>query len=261
MTDNTTRSASASKQAGPRVAAGDASVDVDGLCVSYAGVRAVEDVSFHLPHGSLVGVIGPNGAGKSTLLKAMLGLIGKDAGIVRFHGSPLARVRTSIAYVPQRSHIDWDFPISVFHTVLLGTYPRLGSIRRPKPRDKSWANECLRQVGLHHLAKKQIGELSGGQQQRVFMARALAQQATFFVLDEPFAGVDATSEETIISVLQQLRDHGKTVICVHHDLVTAEHYFDHLLLINRQLISSGPTADVIQSDLLSNAYLIGAQHR
>src|SRR5699024_8042357 len=205
---------------------------VDQLRVSYAGVPALENVSVEIPGGTLVGVIGPNGAGKSTFFKAMLDLIPRDAGTITFGGSRFCHVRTEIAYLPQRNDIDWNFPISVLDTVLLGTYPRLGVVRRPAAEERRWAATCLEQVGLAGEAKKAIGTLSGGQQQRVFLARALAQNATYFLFDEPFAGIDRGSEESILSTLESLRDAGKTVLAVHHDMATVESYFDRLMLID-----------------------------
>ncbi|MCM3111213.1 metal ABC transporter ATP-binding protein [Lederbergia lenta] len=227
---------------------------VSHLCVSYHGNVVLQDISFSVDTGKLIGIIGPNGAGKSTMMKAMLGLIPRDKGEVEVDGKPIAEVRKKIAYVPQRSNIDWDFPIVVKDTVLLGTYPKLGILRRPKKEDKEWAMECLTKVGMGKYANSQIGELSGGQQQRVFLARSLAQKADCFFLDEPFVGIDVSSEEVIIKILKGLRDEGKTVFVVHHDLTKVESYFDELVLINKKLIGAGPVDDVFQPELMQAAY-------
>ena len=171
-------------------------------------------------------------------------------------GKKITKMRKQIAYVPQRSNIDWDFPILVRDTVLLGTYPRLGLFKRPTKTDKKWADECLDKVNMLDYRDRQIGELSGGQQQRVFLARALAQQANYFFLDEPFVGIDVTSENTIIAILKALRDEGKTVFVVHHDLTKVEQYFDQLLLINKKLMKYGDVKEVMQKELMSSAYNI-----
>lgn len=232
----------------------DHSIDVNNLYVSYFGKCVVENVSFSFGSGRLVGIIGPNGAGKSTMMKALLGLIPKDRGEVYFGSKSLKHIQKKIAYVPQRSNIDWDFPIVVKDTVLLGTYPQLGLFRRPKQKHKDWAIKCLKKVGMEEFMNHQIGELSGGQQQRVFLARALAQRAEFFFLDEPFVGVDVSSEEVIINILKSLRDEGKTVFVVHHDLSKVENYFDDLILINKEIIGAGPVKTVFQPDKIEKAY-------
>lgn len=229
-------------------------LSVKNLTVSYDQHTALKNINFQIEQGKLAGVIGPNGAGKSTLMKASLGLIAKDRGTVEFYSKPVKQMRTNIAYIPQRNDIDWDFPINVLDTVLLGTYPKLGVFHRPKKADRKWAHECLRQVGLSEYSRRQIGELSGGQQQRIFLARALAQQADVFFLDEPFVGIDASSEETIIRILKELRNDGKTVIVIHHDLSKAEDYFDELILINEELIEAGSTQSVLTPETLGRAY-------
>ena len=227
---------------------------VKNISVSYDGNEAVNDVSFSFEAGNLIGVLGPNGAGKSTLLKAMLGLIPTDHGDVWIGTKTIDVMRKRIAYVPQRSNIDWNFPIIVKDAVLLGTYPKVGLLRRPKKADKEWAMECLQQVGMEEFSNRQIGELSGGQQQRVFLARALAQNADYFFLDEPFVGIDASSEEVIIAILRQLKNAGKIVFVVHHDLSKVKSYFDELVLINKVLIDAGPVSKVFQSDNMAKAY-------
>lgn len=232
----------------------DPAISIQDLHVSYFGNEAVTGVSLSVNTGNLVGIIGPNGAGKSTFLKAMLNLIPKDKGAVKVLGKPITEVRKSIAYVPQRNDIDWDFPITVLDAVLIGTYPHLKMFRRPKKKDKEWAMECLQRVGMQEFSKRQIGELSGGQQQRVFLARALAQKADLFFLDEPFVGVDVSSEETIVNILKELCRQGKTVIVVHHDLSKAYDYFNQLILLNKELISFGTVEEVFKPDVIAKAY-------
>lgn len=232
----------------------DPAISIQDLHVSYFGNEAVTGVSLSVNTGNLVGIIGPNGAGKSTFLKAMLNLIPKDKGAVKVLGKPITEVRKSIAYVPQRNDIDWDFPITVLDAVLIGTYPHLKLFRRPKKKDKEWAMECLQRVGMQEFSKRQIGELSGGQQQRVFLARALAQKADLFFLDEPFVGVDVSSEETIVNILKELCRQGKTVIVVHHDLSKANDYFNQLILLNKELISFGTVEEVFKPDVIAKAY-------
>ena len=232
----------------------ESSVEVRNVHVSYYGNEVVRNVSFSVNSGSLIGIIGPNGAGKSTLIKAMIGLIPKDKGEVTFGDKSLKAVRRKVAYVPQRSDIDWDFPITVLETVLLGTYPNLTLFQRPGEAERELATNCLKQVGLEDYGKRQIGELSGGQQQRVFVARALAQQAEYFFLDEPFVGIDVASEKVIIQLLKKLRDEGKTIFVIHHDLSKVEEYFDELILINKELIESGTVQNVFQPDVMQKAY-------
>jgi len=229
-------------------------ITVSNLAVSYYGNNVLNDINFNFDTGKLIGIIGPNGAGKSTLIKAMLGLIPREKGEILVEGMPLNNIRKKIAYVPQRSNIDWDFPIIVKDTVLLGTYPKLGLFKRPGKEQKEFAMHCLEKVGMKDFAKNQIGELSGGQQQRVFLARALAQKAEYFFLDEPFVGIDVTSEKIIIDILKDLRDKGKTIFVVHHDLSKVKKYFDSLLLINKELISAGSVDNVFQPQHMERAY-------
>lgn len=230
------------------------SIHVQQMHVSYNGKKVVEDVSFSFESGKLIGIIGPNGAGKSTLMKAMLGLIPRDYGTVSFNGHPTKQVRKNIAYLPQRSDIDWDFPILVRDTVLLGTYPKLGLFRRPNKKSKELAMQSLKKVGMEDYSKRQIGELSGGQQQRVFLARSLAQEADMFFLDEPFVGIDVASEKVIIDILKSLRNEGKTIFVVHHDLSKVEAYFDDLVLINKELYGAGSVKQVFQREKMDAAY-------
>lgn len=230
------------------------SIEVRGLSVSYYGKEVLSNVSFSEEKGKLIGILGPNGAGKSTLLKSILGLIPKTKGEITFSGEPIKTVQKNIAYVPQRSNIDWDFPILVKDTVLLGVYPKLGLFRRPKKADREWAMACLQKVGMENFANQQIGELSGGQQQRVFLARALAQNAEYFFLDEPFVGIDVASEEVIIQLLKEIRDQGKTVFVVHHDLSKVEAYFDDIILVNKKLYGAGPVEEVFRTENMEKCF-------
>lgn len=230
-------------------------LEVRNLGVSYHGFSALHDVNLTVPTGTMTAIIGPNGAGKSTFLGAALGLIGADSGTIRYFGErPINQVRADVAYVPQRASVDWAFPISVLGTAVQGTYPRLGLLRRPKKQQRALAMENLERVGIADLADRQVGALSGGQQQRMFLARALTQQAKLILLDEPLVGVDATSERIIVSILQELRDQGVTVMAVHHDLTSAQKYFDQALLINKTVIAHGPVGEVMAPDLLALAY-------
>jgi manganese/zinc/iron transport system ATP- binding protein len=229
-------------------------LDVHDLTVAYHHRPVLWDIDLQVHEPSLVGIIGPNGAGKSTLIKAVLGLVPLASGAVTVWGQSVASQRRRIGYVPQRESVDWDFPVSVLDVVLMGTYGRLGWCRRPGKAERAWARECLARVGLADLARQQIGQLSGGQQQRTFLARTLAQRADLYFMDEPMAGVDAATERVIFSMLHELRDQGKTVVAVHHDLRTVPQYFDQVILINTRLIGSGPPAQVFTEDLLRKTY-------
>lgn len=227
---------------------------VQGLTVSYGQKPAVFSVDMTVPQGAMTAIVGPNGAGKSTLLKAALGILKPLAGQIRIFGQPLSAARARIAYVPQRASVDWDFPTTVIDVVLMGLYPKLGLLGRVKARHREQALQSLHRVGMEDFAERQIGQLSGGQQQRVFLARALVQDADLYLLDEPFAGVDAATEKAIIAVLKSLRDAGKTVVAVHHDLNTVEDYFDRVFLINTRKIAEGPVSDTFTMDNLQSAY-------
>ncbi len=229
-------------------------LQVQGLTVTYHHQPVVQQVSFELTAGRLIGLLGPNGAGKSTLLKAILGLIPSLDGQVSVFGKPYASQRRRIGYVPQRESVDWDFPTDALDVVLMGTYGRLGLFRRPGKKERQTALDCLDQVGMADYAGRQISQLSGGQQQRVFLARALAQQADLYLMDEPFAGVDALTEKAIITLLEQLKEQGKTVLVVHHDLSTVSSYFDDVLLLNRQLIAAGAVEQTFTAELLQQTY-------
>jgi manganese/zinc/iron transport system ATP- binding protein len=211
-------------------------------------------VDLAVPHGRLVGIVGPNGAGKSTLIKAALGLLPLSSGWVKVFGQPAKKNLTRIGYVPQRESVDWDFPVSVMDVVLMGRYGRLGLIRRPTRQDRDVARECLDKVKMLPYANRQISNLSGGQQHRVFLARALAQESDLYFMDEPFSGVDAATESAIVTLLHELRDKGKTLLVVHHDLPTARDYFDMLLLLNMRVVAFGPTAEVFTAGLLQKTY-------
>ncbi|MCV6586219.1 MAG: metal ABC transporter ATP-binding protein [Marinibacterium sp.] len=227
---------------------------VRGMTVSYGQKPAVFSVDMTVVPGAMTAIIGPNGAGKSTLLKAALGIVPAVSGQVTVFGQPLAQARARIAYVPQRASIDWDFPTRVIDVVLMGLYRELGLLRRLRGHHRARALECLDRVGMRGFAERQIGQLSGGQQQRVFLARALAQGADLYLLDEPFAGVDAATEKAIISVLKSLKADGKSVVVVHHDLATVTDYFDHVFLINTSRVAQGPVADAFTPDTLQAAY-------
>jgi manganese/zinc/iron transport system ATP- binding protein len=229
-------------------------IRVGNLTVSYRGKPAIRNVTVAVEQGLRVGLVGPNGAGKSTLLRALVGLLAPDTGQVELFGRPVREARKLVAYVPQRSEVDWDYPVVVEEVVLMGRFPHLGWVRRPRPEDRRVAWECLRQVGMEDLAHRQIGQLSGGQQQRVFLARALAQEARLLLLDEPFVGVDAATEETIYALLDRLRKEGRTVVVATHDLNRAQTAFDRLLLLNQRVVAYGPPAEVFRPDLLQRTY-------
>ncbi|GAL86812.1 manganese ABC transporter ATP-binding protein [Sporocytophaga myxococcoides] len=229
-------------------------LEVHDLTVAYHRKPVLWGVDLTLPAGSLTGIIGPNGAGKSTLIKAIMGLIPLSSGFVRLFGKELDEVRQKVSYVPQRESVDWDFPASALDVVLMGRYSQIGLFNRPRKADKEVAMECLRKVGLENFANRQISQLSGGQQQRVFLARALAQDADIYFMDEPFAGVDAATEAAIIEILRNMTTSGKTVVVVHHDLQSAITYFNWVLLLNMRLVASGPTEKVFTQDLLQETY-------
>ena len=229
-------------------------LEVHDLTVAYHKKPVLWGIDLAVPAGQLVGIIGPNGAGKSTLIKACMGLLPIASGWVKFFGEPFSRVSTQIGYVPQRESVDWDFPVNVMDVVLMGRFGRLGLFKRPSRQDREVARACLEKVQMLPFAERQISNLSGGQQQRVFLARALAQEAKLYFMDEPFAGVDATTEAAIIGVLRELRDRGKTIMVVHHDLPTARQYFDRLVLLNMRLVAFGKTSDVFTSEYLQQTY-------
>lgn len=229
-------------------------LSVSDLTVAYHEQPVLRDVSLAIPAGKLTAVVGPNGAGKSTLIKAALGLVPVVSGTARAFGRPVKEARLRIAYVPQRTSVDWDFPTNALDVVTMGRYGRLGWFRRPGAPDRETALACLAEVGMADLAGRQISQLSGGQQQRVFLARALAQGADLYLMDEPFAGVDAATEKAIVVLLQRLGREGKTVVAVHHDLSTVEEYFDEVVLLNRTVIAAGPVERVFTEENLRQTY-------
>ena len=232
----------------------DLALHVEDLTVSYHGKPVLWDIDFDVPPGVMAAIVGPNGAGKSTLIKSILGLVPSVAGHVTLHGRPYRQARRRVGYVPQRSTVDWDFPTTAQDVVGMGLYGRLGWLRRPGRRERHEAMQALEMVGMDDFADRQISQLSGGQQQRVFLARALVQKADVYFLDEPMAGVDATTERAIVDILRRLRDQGKTVIVVHHDLQTVRSYFDWMLMLNVRVIAQGPVNDVYTADNLRRAY-------
>lgn len=231
-----------------------AALRVSKLTLSYDDEPVVEDISFELEMGALVAVVGPNGAGKSTMIKAMVGVLEPDFGEVFVFGKQGKQARTHITYVPQRGSVDWDFPVTVWDVVAQGRYRSLGLLKRLRGDDRKLVEDALEKVGMTSFKDRQIGELSGGQQQRVFLARALAQQGDVYLMDEPFVGVDARTERAIVDVLQSLRDQGKLVLVVHHDLSTVREYFDQIVLMNKKLYGCGPIDEVFSREHLQAAY-------
>jgi manganese/zinc/iron transport system ATP- binding protein len=227
---------------------------VDNLTVAYQKKPVLTSISFQIPEGKLIGIVGPNGAGKSTLIKSILGLIPRVTGEVEIYGRPYKEQRKMIGYVPQRESVDWDFPTNALDVVTMGRYGHLGWFKRPSRKEKEFAMECLRQVGMEDFAHRQISQLSGGQQQRVFLARALAQDAQLYFMDEPFVGVDAATEKAIITLLNNLKNQGKTVLVVHHDLNTVKEYFDWLLFLNVELVGIGKTEELFTKEYLQKTY-------
>jgi manganese/zinc/iron transport system ATP- binding protein len=229
-------------------------LEIHDMTVAYHRKPVLWDIDLTVPEGQLIGIVGPNGAGKSTLIKAVLGLVPLASGKIEIYGRPYDEQRRLVGYVPQRETVDWDFPVSALDVVLMGTYGRLGWFRRPGAAERRDAERCLAQVGMAEFANRQIRQLSGGQQQRVFLARALAQDAQVYFMDEPFAGVDAATEQAIVVLLQALRSQGKTVLVVHHELQTVREYFDYLILLNMRLIAAGPTETTFTNENLQHTY-------
>jgi manganese/zinc/iron transport system ATP- binding protein len=238
----------------PEITHDGAAIEVTDLTVAYGERPVLWDVDLTVPRGVLMAVVGPNGAGKTTLVKAMLGLVRPAAGRVLIDGRPYAEQRQRVAYVPQRGTVDWDFPTSVLDVVMMGRYGALGWFRRPGRHERELALDALRKVGMEELADRQISQLSGGQQQRVFLGRALVQDAQIYLMDEPFQGVDATTERAIVTLLQELRGQGKTLVVVHHDLPTVPQYFDWVTMLNVRRIASGPVEEVFTDENLRLAY-------
>ncbi|WEV45109.1 metal ABC transporter ATP-binding protein [Streptococcaceae bacterium ESL0687] len=228
---------------------------VKGLGVAYGGKEALKDINFEIDAlGTSIGIIGPNGAGKSTFLKALLGLVKKTGGSSYFNDRDILSLKRNIAYVPQRSEIDLSFPITVFEVILTGTYPKLPLFKRPGVWEKGLALKSLEEVGLVDYKDAPLSSLSGGQLQRVFIARALAQEADYYFLDEPFVGIDMVSEKIIIDIISDLKAKGKTILTVHHDLNKVEDYFDNLIIINQELVGAGPVSEIFTRDMIGQAY-------
>lgn len=224
------------------------------MTVAYQRKPVLWDVDYDAPANRLIAIVGPNGAGKSTLIKACLNLTPRASGQVEFWGEPYRRARSRVGYVPQRESVDWDFPVSALDVVCMGRYRKIGWCRPVSRRHKEAALECLDRVGLRDYARRQISQLSGGQQQRVFLARAIAQEAELYFMDEPFAGVDAATERAIVEVLRELKESGKTVIVVHHDLQTVREYFDEVILLNMRVVAAGPAREVFTRENLQRTY-------
>jgi len=229
-------------------------IEVTDLTVAYRETPVLWDIDLDVPPGVLLAIVGPNGAGKTTLIKAILGLVRPAAGNVLIYNKPYDAQRRIVGYVPQRGSVDWDFPTNVLDVVMMGRYGALGWIKRPGKQDRELAMHALEKVGMEKYTNRQISQLSGGQQQRVFLARALVQDATVYLMDEPFQGVDATTERAIVTLLQELRANGKTVVVVHHDLQTVTDYFDWVTLLNIRRIASGPVDDTFTPDNLRETY-------
>ncbi len=249
--NSSTASSSASAVQNP---ANSSPLVIHDLTVAYQRKPVVWDIDYQTPGGRLIAIVGPNGAGKSTLIKAALNLVPRISGEVLFFGEPYRRVRHRVAYVPQRTTVDWDFPVSALDVVAMGLYREIGWLRPVTRRYRLQALAALERVGMQEFARRQISQLSGGQQQRVFLARALAQQAELYLMDEPFAGVDAATEQAIIGVLRELRSAGQTVMVVHHDLQTVAEYFDDVLMMNMRLIAAGPVDSVLTVENLRRTY-------
>jgi len=229
-------------------------LSIEDLTIQYEKTPVLKNITLKVPSGYIVGILGPNGAGKSTLLQAALGLLKPLSGTIRFFGQPLKSVRSRIAYIPQRQAVDWDFPLTVRELVLMGRYGSLGVFRRAGKQDWQIADKCIELVGLTNFKDRQISQLSGGQQQRAFLARALCQEADIYFMDEPFTGIDLTTETIMMNILRELKAQGKTVFIVHHDLNTADEYFDWVIMLNGHLIASGNMQEAFNTQNLLATY-------
>ncbi len=229
-------------------------LSVEDLTVAWYRKPVLWDVGFEIPAGSLVGIVGPNGAGKSTLLKAVMDLVPRASGRVSVFGKPYRRSRHRVGYVPQRESVDWDFPVDVLDVVTMGLYSRMGWFRPVLKEHREAAREALRRVGIADLARRQISQLSGGQQQRTFLARALVQDADLYLMDEPFASVDAATERAIVELLRDMKGRGKTAVVIHHDLQTVPEYFDYVILLNMRIVAHGAVEEVFTSENLHKTY-------
>ena len=224
------------------------------VTVAYRNTPVLTDLKFEVPAGTLTAIVGPNGAGKSTLIKTALGLVQPLTGHFEFFGRPFREVDGRVSYIPQRTSVDWDFPVTALDVVCMGLYRKIGWFRPVRSRHRDQAMEALAEVGMQDYAKRQISQLSGGQQQRVFLARALVQDADLFLMDEPLAGVDVATEKTIIQILHRMRDQGQTAIVVHHDLDTVCEYFDRVVLLNERIIAEGRSVETMTPENLKQAY-------
>ena len=229
-------------------------LSIHDMTVAYQRKPVIWDIDYIAPAGKLIAIVGPNGAGKSTLINAALDLAPRVSGSVRFFGDKYRQTRGRVGYVPQRNSVDWDFPVSALDVAAMGLYRKIGWCRPVTRKYKRLALEALDSVGMADYAHRQISQLSGGQQQRVFLARALAQNADLYLMDEPFAGVDAATERAIVGVLRELRESGKTALVVHHDLQTVREYFDEMLLLNMRVVASGPVETVFTQENLRKTY-------
>jgi ABC-type Mn2+/Zn2+ transport system ATPase subunit len=229
-------------------------IEIKGLSVSYERKRVLSNIFMAIESGHIYGVIGPNGAGKSTLFKSILNIIQSNTGTIQVFGEEFSKVRKNVAYVPQKDEVDWSFPATVMDIVLMGRYPHKKLLQRISNDDKKIALESMEKLGITEFRDRQIGALSGGQQQRVFLARAICQGADMFFLDEPFVGVDMTTEHKIIEILKELASEGKTILVVHHDLSTVDNYFDKVILINQRLIAYGDTTETFTRDNIARTY-------
>lgn len=229
-------------------------IKVQNLTISYAKKPAIRGIDLNIPAGKIIGIIGPNGAGKSTLLKGILGLLPVDNGNILIYDQPINKNLSKISYIPQKEILDWDFPVVVYDVVMMGRYPHLKLFQRPGLIDKQKTEEALKKVDMLNYSHRQIRYLSGGQQQRVFLARALAQEAEILLLDEPFVGVDAATERAIFSMIKELKDKGKTILVVNHDLGKVTEYFDYLVMVNQFLVAFGPTEEVFTPQMLDKTY-------
>lgn len=229
-------------------------IEAFNLTAAYERLPVLWQVGFRLPQGVIAGIIGPNGSGKSSLLKSAMGLLEPSAGWIKLFDKPINEVRHQVGYVPQRESVDWDFPATVMDVVLMGRYRKAGFLARLRKQDFEKAEEALQMVGMVDFRNRQIGRLSGGQQQRVFIARMLAQNPDLMLLDEPFSGVDAASEDLILTLFTQLKNNGKTLVVVHHDIPTAGRFFDWIVLLNTGLVACGPTSDCLTAENLDKAY-------
>jgi manganese/zinc/iron transport system ATP- binding protein len=238
----------------PLIADSDMPLVVHDLTVAYHRKPVIWDVGFSIPPGSLVGVVGPNGAGKSTLLKAVMDLIPRASGRIQVFGESYRQNRHRVGYVPQRESVDWDFPVDALDVVTMGLYREIGWCLPVRKKHRQAAMEALSRVGIADLARRQISQLSGGQQQRTFLARALVQDADLYLMDEPFAAVDAATERAIIDILREMKQRGRTAVVIHHDLQTVPEYFDYVVLLNLRVVAHGPTQDVFTQENLQKTY-------